>query len=89
MNALRKIFARRSTHSWDFKPKGNEERKWVKVSIGDKVIDMGYDMGGYMDVFTVEEIRWVDGWVWGSDMQQPYYNGSKKNFVDNHIAWKL
>ena len=55
----------------------------VEIKIGDKVIDMYGDSG----IFHVEEIRKSDGWVWGSEMKRPYYDGNKKNFHDYHITW--
>lgn len=55
----------------------------VEIKIGDKVMDMFGDSG----IFHVEEIRRSDGWVWGSEMKQPYYDGDKKNFHDYHMTW--
>jgi hypothetical protein len=55
----------------------------VEIKIGDKVMDMTANSG----IFHVEEIRKSDGWVWGSEMNQPYYDGNKKNFVDYHITF--
>ena len=62
----------------------NTDEDWkVEIKIGDKVLDMFGDSGS----FHVEEIRKSDGWVWGSDMKQPYYDGDKKNFHDYHMTW--
>ena len=60
------------------------EEDWnVEIKIGDKVMDMFGDSG----IFHVEEIRSSDGWVWGSEMKQPYYDDNKKNFHDYHMTW--
>jgi hypothetical protein len=45
------------------------------------------DMFGDSGIFHVEEIRKSDGWVWGSEMKKPYYDGNNKNFHDYHITW--
>ena len=45
------------------------------------------DMFGDSGIFHVEEIRSSDGWVWGSEMKQPYYDDNKKNFHDYHMTW--
>ena len=54
----------------------------VEIKIGDKVMDMFGDSG----IFHVEEIRSSDGWVWGSEMKQPEYDGGKKKYHDYHMT---
>ena len=62
----------------------NEEDWTVEIKIGDKVMDVYGDQGS----FHVEKIN-SDGWVWGSDMKTPYYDGYKKNYVDYHVTWVI
>jgi hypothetical protein len=59
------------------------------INIGDRVIDARACIGeqNTEGEFTVEEINDI-GWVWGSDMQNPYYNG-KKSFLSNSVIRKL
>lgn len=56
----------------------------VELNIGDTVIDVYSDEG----TFHIEEIN-QDGWIWSSEMKNPYYDGNKKNFMDYHITWKV
>jgi hypothetical protein len=57
--------------------------EFVPLRIGDNVRDA---ISGWS--FIVEEIR-EDGWVWGSEMRIPYLKDGSKNFMDNHISWKM
>ena len=54
----------------------NEPRRTVIVKIGDKVCDMD----NYCGTFTIEEIN-ENGWVWGSEMNRPFTQTKKKNFI--------
>jgi hypothetical protein len=70
----------KSTQGFHFKTK-----EACIISIGEKVTDCTGMIGWNNDqgTFTVERID-INGWVWGSEMKTPYYNGKKLNFLDNN-----
>lgn len=59
----------------------------VELKVGDEVLDIN---GNFQPIgsYVIEEIR-DDGWIWGSRMKTPYYDGGKKNYTDYDISWKL
>ena len=78
------MYSKKSTQGFHFKTKES-----CTISIGDKVTDCS-GMIGWEDqgTFVVEKIN-RNGWVWGSEMKTPYYNGRKLNFLDNNVVRKL
>ena len=79
------MYSKKSTHGFHFKTK-----KSCTISIGDTVTDCTGMIGWDNDqgTFVVEKID-RNGWVWGSKMKTPYYNGGKLNFLDNNVVRKL
>ena len=79
------MYSKKSTQGFHFKTKES-----CTISIDDTVIDCTGMIGWDNDqgTFVVEKID-RNGWVWGSEMKTPYYNGRKLNFLDNNVIRKL